>query len=278
MEKIALVIDPRGIDNPSLQYAVYLAQLTNSKLTGIFLRGEPAAVTPESRRETSHLSGKDVVHQTIELQHTYPSSESSKKQFTSYNASHGFVVPPEILEAENKEQVIRESRFLDLLVVCAKSSFDSSIDAVPSGLTEYMLRHSECPVLIAPINFNEPDEIVFAYDGSASSVFAIKEFTHLFPQFEDRKVTFLEVNKSETNEIENQKKITDYLKMHYSMIGYQVLHGDPKDELFSYFIGKRNPMIVMGAFGRNIISNLFNRSAAHLLLKTTTLPVFITHK
>jgi hypothetical protein len=78
--------------------------------------------------------------------------------------------------------------------------------------------------------------------------------------------------------ITNQKKITDYLKLHYSSIGYRVLHGKPEDELFSYFLEKKNTFLVLGAFGRSPVSSVIHRSAASLLLKTTTLPLFITHR
>lgn len=37
MEKILLAIDAINLDNTSLKFACYLAGLTNSKITGVFL-------------------------------------------------------------------------------------------------------------------------------------------------------------------------------------------------------------------------------------------------
>jgi nucleotide-binding universal stress UspA family protein len=141
-----------------------------------------------------------------------------------------------------------------------------------------ILRNAECPVIVSPLNSDHIEEVVFAYDGSPSSVYAIKQFTHLFPQFEDKRLLFLEVNKDDSTEIMYKGKITDYLKMHYSSVGFHILHGDAANELLEYFVNKKNVIIVIGAFGRNAISSFFNRSTAHLLLEATGLPMFITHK
>jgi nucleotide-binding universal stress UspA family protein len=248
MQKIMLLVDPKGVNKAAHGFASYLSTSGSIKLYGLFLQQGAVPV------------------------------EESKKAFLDYHKNLGSRMAAETVDAFTKEQIIEETRFADAIIISAETSFNGSPQSVPSALAEFILKKSECPVIVAPTSADPVREVVFAYDGSASSVFAVREFTRVFPQFEDARVTFLEVAMDDSGAITNQKKITDYLKLHYSSIGYRVLHGKPEDELFSYFLEKKNTFLVLGAFGRSPVSSFIHRSAASLLLKTTTLPLFITHR
>jgi hypothetical protein len=69
--------------------------------------------------------------------------------------------------------LIEESRFADLLIIDAETSFNRGLEANPTRFVKEILQHAECPVVISPVSFEGLDEIIFAYDGSASSVYAI---------------------------------------------------------------------------------------------------------
>jgi hypothetical protein len=273
MERILILIEHTGIEPASLEFACYLTRLTNSKLTGLFMK-ETDLHDQNIVIKGPGTAGAYEVAEELQL----TESHNSRQEFFNFCARQGLRWTPDIIEAANEEDILIESRFADLLIVNSDSSFSDDRETVPTTLVTSLLKHSECPVLIAPLNFEKVNEVVFAYDGSPSSVYAIRQFTHLFPQLQDQKVTFLEVNEDFSKEIDYRDKITNYLKMHYSSIGYQVLNGEPEDELFSYFLRKRHVMVVMGSFGRKMLPGLFNSSTANLLLKTTSLPVFIAHR
>jgi len=118
---------------------------------------------------------------------------------------------------------------------------------------------------------------VFAYDGTKSSVFAMKQFTYLFPELHDRKVLVLEVCEEDEHVVTAKEKLSAWLQNYYSNITYLVLYGKPKDELFGFLLEKEKMFVVMGAFGRSMLSTLFSRSNAELLLKVVNLPFFISH-
>jgi nucleotide-binding universal stress UspA family protein len=131
--------------------------------------------------------------------------------------------------------------------------------------------------VVAPESYDWINEIVFAFDGSRSSVFAMKQFTYMFPEFRDRKVLILEVCEGEEHILSDKEKLTAWLQNYYTEISYLVLYGRPKDELFGYLLEKEKMLVVMGAFGRSMISSLFSKSNAELLLKAVNLPFFIAH-
>jgi hypothetical protein len=122
------------------------------------------------------------------------------------------------------------------------------------------------------------DEVIFAYDGSASSVFAIKQFTYLFPVFKNKKAVVVNVNKQERSAIDEQFKMKEWLSAHYQDVNFVILSGNASDELFGYLLEKKNAIVVLGAYGRGILSRFLKPSHASLLLRTINLPIFIAHR
>ena len=178
-----------------------------------------------------------------------------------------------VRDSPSAKDLIEESRFADLIVIKTDLSFDNT----PAHPVKDVLAGAECPVIIMPFSLSGIEQVVFTYDGSRSAVFAIKQFTYLFPELADKKAIVLQVNDNRDMPLSEKEKIADLLKTHYSGIGFQVLQGNTHDELFHYFLDKTHTLVVMGAFGRSWLSNLIKPSSASLLLKRIHLPFFIAH-
>ena len=181
-----------------------------------------------------------------------------------------------LLHTENPvKEVVRESRFADLLLVDADTSFAGKTEVV-SHFVKDVMTLAECPVIVAPAYFESIDEVAFCYDSEHSSVFAMKQFTYLFPQLAEKKLTVLEVNRTEDMIVEKEK-VQSWLTGYYPHINFQVLNGEPAEELMKYFLLKKNMLLVMGAYGRSMVSSMLKKSNADLLMRVVDLPVFITH-
>ena len=63
--------------------------------------------------------------------------------------------------------------------------------------------------------------------------------------------------------------------MHYNAVHLESVNGQPDVELFKVFLTRKNKLLVMGAYGRKMF---FKRSTAELVLKTSDVPLFITHR
>ncbi|THU30716.1 universal stress protein [Niastella caeni] len=272
MEKVIVAVDANQVNIQVLDFACFIAKLTHSKLIGIFL-GETES--PEMQaKETITGVGNNVLMEAKESikqvdKSIYFFKEACRNRATNCSVHFG--------KGEPVVDIIKESRFADLLIVDPEMSFRDKKEGVPSAFIKEVLSKSECPVLIPPFRFDGIDEILFAYDGSPSSVFAIKQFTYLFPELTDKKLIVLEVNENDEVPVIEKEKIGELLQMHFSAIGFKQLRGDASNELFSYLLGKKNIFVVMGAFGRSNLSAFFKHSTAELLLKTINLPVFIAH-
>lgn len=278
MKKILLAIDAEHLDTEVIHFACTIATQTHSTLTGYFLTdyreeeqvinmafGMPYVETLVAKEIPGNVVIKQQLEEYIRLFEKMCAVKGVRCQVLCNNAQFAI------------ETMLEESRFADLLIMPATMSFEKKEEEAPTGFVKEVLAAAECPVLVAPQRLEKIDEIVFAYDGSRSAVFAIKQFTYLFPELSDKKAIVLQVNKDEGMSVTEKEKIGKWLRMHYSSIGFQVLHGKPADELNAYLLGKQNTIVVMGAFGRGWLSGLFKPATAGILLKTVNLPFFITH-
>ena len=150
---------------------------------------------------------------------------------------------------------------------------------IKSSLNNHFLSDSNCPVLIVPHHYSFFDQIVLCYDGSPSSVYAIKMFSYLFPEFGDLKTTVVTVNEQSSNHLKEGWNFKDLIRVHFKNSGYEVLKGHAEQELIDYLKKSgENSIVVMGAYGRNALSRLFHQSLSNRVIQEVNMPVFITHQ
>ena len=276
MKKILLAIDADHVDTEVIHFACNIATLTHSTLTGYFL-GDP-------REEEPAANAVFVAqHNETVSTHCIPTVAERRQfafiqQFERTCAVRG--VRCQVLNNAKRnaaQAILEESRFADLVIIQPTLSIEKRLEEAPTGLVKEILANAECPVMVAPSSVTGIEEIVFAYDGSRSAVFAIKQFTYLFPELADKKAIVLQVNKDDSLPVTEKEKLGKWLRMHYNSIGFQVLKGKTSEELYGRLLGKQNTIVVMGAFGRSWLSGVFKPATAGLLLKTINLPFFITH-
>lgn len=278
MKTIFLVLDALNPDKGTSDFAFYLAHLSKAKVYGIFLeRSEldfnailelneaaSGASKPISNQLNAPSSSKELIKANIQL---------FKESCTSNEVCSDIYVDHQI----SLNELIKLSRFADLMVVDAALSLGFSAASAPSENVKDILNRTNCPVIIAPLTFERIDELVFTYNGSLSSLFAIKQFTYLFPECFDKKLSVIRVNKSGTRFQNDHDKFSEWLKCHYLDINFIAIEGNTEHELMSFLLRKKHVFIVMGAYSRSSISQFFNESTAEILIKTLTQPIFIAH-
>lgn len=174
-------------------------------------------------------------------------------------------------------QLTRETRFADVMIIGSETFYRSG---VTYGSNEYLkdsLHETECPVIIVPEQFTFPSHIVLAYDGSASSVFAIKQFAALFPELCNRK-TILVYAGNEKNKIPDQVLIEELAARHFKDLTITKLIAGDKDDVSDWFYPHKDALIVSGSFGRSGASELFRKSFIMDIIREYQTPVFIAHQ
>jgi nucleotide-binding universal stress UspA family protein len=175
------------------------------------------------------------------------------------------------------ESVIIESRFSDLLLINNHMTFATSYDSDPPKFVRDILREAQCPVLVLPSNQKDIRELLFTYNGSFSSMYAIRQFTCLFQNLFAKKLTVLYVDDRKTGKITEEALLKDYLKYHYNNWEIELLSGEPSFEIMSYLMTRTNSMVTLGAYGRSKFSQFFHHSDAEKILHTINTYFFITH-
>jgi len=278
MKRILLAIDALNPDKNSLEFACFLGRLHKSKVTGVFLENLIADKKPQLKV----MQGYPYLDWAIdEDSDEYKAKmELIKKNIALFGEgciSREVGYKSITAGEEPAAELIEASRFADLLVVDAETSFSKRFEGPPTEFVKDVLKKAECPVIIAPEKFEAIDEIAFAYTNSASSVFAIKQFTYLFPELKDKRVRIIHVNKEGKWLTEEKNKLMEWLQNYYIDIHFEAMEGEPESSLFGTFLNSRNTFIVMGAYGRNSLSQFLKRSRADLLMNAITQPIFIAH-
>jgi nucleotide-binding universal stress UspA family protein len=147
----------------------------------------------------------------------------------------------------------------------------------PNDYLKKVLHQSECPVLLVPETFKAPEKLILAYNGEEDSVYAIKQFTYLFPklyQWETKLITVEE----ETEALPHQELIEELAAKHFANLTLEVVSTETKSTFASWISEQEGSILVAGAYGRNELSSLFKKSFLAEVIGEHKIPVFIAHK
>lgn len=272
MKKVLLVFDGQHFSKGSFDFACHLNETQPILLIGIFL---------PSIDYTSTV----IYYLGIEGPIYYPMLDSEVEviaenidKFKSLCEKNGISYRVhETIEGGILEGIRKETRYADLLILSSQLFYSNLGQGTQKEYLQDTTHNAECPVLLLPEQYKFPKSIVLAYDGSASSVYAIKQFAYLFPQ-----LTSLETILVYASAHEGTLPRFDYIKelaaKHFSSLSFLKLEIDPK-HYFKTWIEEAGPaLLVSGAYGRSLVSELFKKSFIHEVIKDHSMPVFIAHK
>jgi len=174
--------------------------------------------------------------------------------------------------------LIQESRFADLILLSRESFFANINKEQPNEYMQELLKKSECPVLLIPDQYESPERILLLYDGEASSVFALKQFAYLFPELTKLPTTLLKVSKKPEEQLPSEQGIAELAARHFSDLTLYDMSLEDKSQLTNWLKEEEAAWVVMGAYGRSLLSTLFKKSFADELINDVRLPLFITHQ
>lgn len=171
----------------------------------------------------------------------------------------------------------RETRFADLLIISSEKFYENLAGEDPSEYMKDALHASECPVIVVPEHFDFPNRNILAYDGSDSSVFAIKQFAYLFPEMSDNE-TMLVYSKDKETKLPYESFIEELAGQHFHDLRIMKLENQPRKEFQNWVCKNQNAILVSGSYGRSFFSQMMRKSFVSEIISVHKLPVFITHR
>lgn len=268
MIKMLYAAANRPLEPQMLEFPTYLARLSQSPLYGLIRRE-----LSDSEPQVEGLSGRMLNRSRTSA--GLPETDRFTR-FRELCRNQGVLGKVHPLPALRIRDLVRETRFADLLLLDPRFSEDLEEDQVPSASAVEIFRQAECPVISVPSQFSSLQEIVFACDGSASSVHALRQLSYLFPQFSDRKITVLHTYEHQAH-APWKEALNEWLQMHFQDVYFQQKQGKLFDVLMEECFPKPNLMLVLGAYGRSSWSQFLRESQAQRILNLFEGPVCIAH-
>jgi hypothetical protein len=178
----------------------------------------------------------------------------------------------------NKDLFIRESRFADLILISGQLFYAETDNDLRDEYLREALQQAECPVLVVPENFKTIQHLYMAYDGSRESVYAIKQFCHLFPNLIDLPTEILYIHEDAGDTIPDLERLQQFTQLKFDCMSFSKLRFNAAEYFSTWISEKKNVLLVSGSFGRSSLSYVRKRSFAEDMIQNRQLPVFIAHR
>lgn len=277
MKKIIAAIDGLKYSESTIRYAIKLARQHEAHLVAVLLDD----FTYHSYK-IYELVGDDGVS-VEKMEHAEKSDKElraeSKVKFKDACENAG--VSYSIHHDRNIaiRELLHESLYADLLIINVKETLTHYEENKPTRFIRDLLSQALCPVLVVPEQYEPPEKLVLLYDGEPSSVTAIRSFSYLLPALKKLETEVLSVNTPrQTLHVPDNRLIKEFMKLHFPDARYKVVHGLPEVEIVRH-LGKqeKNTLVVLGAYGRGMVSRWFRASMADILMEELNMPLFIAH-
>ncbi len=171
----------------------------------------------------------------------------------------------------------KESRFADLLVIGSEKFYENIRTGDVNDYLQDTLHGVECPVIIVPEKFDFPKTNILAYDGSGSSVYAIKEFAYLFPELTSNPTVLVFAKEDGENTFPDEVNIEELTARHFPDLTLVKLQIDPRKYFVEAVQESKSSILVCGSFGRSMLSRIFRKSFVNDIIRQHCIPIFIAH-
>ncbi len=273
MKKIILAFDGSHFSEGAFEFARRLNELQTILLTGVFLPQAQIANlwsyadgSGEFFIPLLESNESELVQQNIDRFEKL--CRSNDIDYRVHKDFYDFALP----------ELKKESNYADLLILGSEVFYEN----VGANESDFFLRNAlhdgKCPVLLVPEKFTFPESIIMAYDGSESSVYAIKQFAYLFPELCSREVLMVFATDNPEDEFPKKIQMEEWATLHFDKLTLFKLDINPKKYFSSWVLEKKSAMLVSGSYGRSGLSQLFKQSFIKDIIADHRLPVFIAHK
>jgi len=272
MNKILIAFDAANFSEGAFRFASQLNEVQPCLLTAVFLSsidysiflGYPSGLQSGFVLEMANADDKMI--QASELKF----KSLCEKNHIEYRIH-------EDVGSYSLMALRKESRFADLLILGSQSFYKTIDDKSPNYYLKDVLHDAECPVLLVPEQFEFPTHTILSYDGSDSSVMAIKMFSYIFPQLCKNDTLLVYANQDDEH-IPDEKYMEELLARHYNELTVHRLDIDPISDFNVWLNDKQQTLLVAGSFGRTGLSQILRKSFILQAIKGHKIPIFIAHK
>ncbi len=273
MKKILFVCDTDNFPSGAFKFIQSIHLRDKFLLTGAFfhseLVAEPAVVEDCFANESvpaNKTADIKSVKESIRL--FVHKCKRASIHFSVHEESSHFTI----------EDVVKESRFADLIVMSEELFFSDIIVSQPNKYMQQVLQRSECPVIIIPESYTSFKSIVAAYDGKRESMFALKQFCNLFPQFTLLPSTIIHWQKSGLCPgVPDRRYLEEYATRHFSILHIENKQFKDIQSFNEWLCSTPDTLLIAGSFSNHGSINSMHESFIEKTIQQHKVPIFIAH-
>jgi len=269
-KRILLILNGKLVADHVVAAAIEMSVATSSELNAVFINyaldlAEYQYPFPNDISLTrNNLTGKTIAEEDAELM------ENNIKSFMHKCEIAGVAFDVETGKETSLQWLKTNSAFADLILADANENLRQHhiVD---------LLIDAHCPIYLVSKHASAVKNVIFTYDGSFSSMRAIKMYTYLFRNTHQLPATLVHVS-DKNRQLPEEKYIRSWLSLHYREVEYKILNGNIQHELVNYTRSSPDSLVVMGSFGRTTLSRFFHKSLANYIVEEGRCSLFITHE
>ena len=277
MKKIIAAFDGLRFSESTLDYSVYFAKQYNAHIVGVFLQESTRVGYAVYATIVQDAAPGRTIFDEIELADRKATEEAiARFEEGCRNAKVNYSIHRDKKSAF--DELMHETIFADLLIIDAWETFSYIESGLPGWFIKNILHHVHCPVLVVPKKFYPIQKLVLLYDGSPSSVHAIRMFNYVIPEMNRLESKLVSASEDDSSmHLPDNKLLKEWMKRHFPEVAYQVLKGYARDIIAMLKAEEPGVLVVAGAYHRSNLSMWFHKSLADLLIKEVKVPLFIAH-
>jgi hypothetical protein len=271
------VFDGYKLSNSTIDYAMHLTKTLKAHLVGVFLDEFVYRSYSAYKVMTTHKNYEAVMKELDKKDSA--KRDEAVKLFQKACAKSGISFSIHRNKSIALQELKHESMFADLIIINEYETFTNHKEEPPTRFMKDLLGDVQCPVLVVPDTFKAIDKIVLLYDGSPSSLYAIKIFKYFFGGLHHLPVeVFTVTDRMDNSHLPNNKHMREFIKRHFPEATFTVKKGDAEEQILAHLrIHEENELVVLGAYRRTEMSRWFKMSMADVLMKELNMPLFIAH-
>jgi hypothetical protein len=271
MKKLLIPLDGHRYPQEMLDFVSLINPLEPVQLTAVFAPESDYSILLGPTRQVETM-GIPFYEEEVEQ------AGQSRERLTQFCKESGIVLQVRMDQHDFAlPDLLRESGYADLLLLNGLHFFEELDGVQPNAWMKEILHKSKCPVLLLPEKTTLPGELALAYDGSVSSVFAIRQFAYLFHEFCNVPATLVYVNNDPGKKVPGEDAITEFGKLHFK--NFRIVKLNVPPELFydNWLEAMNKPWVVTGSYGRSTLSQVIKGSFSRELIRRHRVPVFLAH-
>jgi hypothetical protein len=161
-------------------------------------------------------------------------------------------------ECLNPLLMVDESAYADLMVMSARYLESFLHDKGRRCEFSQMLKNIQCPLLVIPADFEHIHEVFLVQDRGSKLVSTIKSFEGVLSKnLKNAEVSVLASMPNTEEEIDNEKRLMDFLRQHFRNVGLQIdYNGQLEKELLKHVSSSSFPLVVIDHFSDYVFEEL----------------------